>query len=158
MGLVDEAIPYRVQAVPGSVYASDFDMGVIGSAYFDTDIANYQVSTGNYTAWNRGWTYRNDGVDIERSSDNVNTNGYNVGFVGQNEWMQYSIDVDESALYDVEVRVATQVDGGQFHLSAGTADITPVTTVPNTGGWQTWQSVTVSLLELLRMKIPFTFS
>jgi len=57
--------------------------------------------------------------------------------------MQYSVDVDESALYDITVRVATQADGGKFHLSAGTADITSSVNVPNTGGWQTWQSVVI---------------
>ena len=75
----NEAVPYQVQDVPGVVYATDFDMGTNGVAYFDTDVANYHVSTGNYTPWNTGWAYRNDGVDIQPINDNVNSNGYNVG-------------------------------------------------------------------------------
>ncbi|MCB0582429.1 MAG: hypothetical protein KDD10_24335, partial [Phaeodactylibacter sp.] len=67
----EETAPYRVQAIPGVVYATDFDMGAVGTAYYDTDVATYHVSTGNYTAWNAGWSYRNDGVDIEPSLDEV---------------------------------------------------------------------------------------
>ena len=52
----DEAIPYAIQDIPGVVYPSEFDMGVLNSAYYDTDVANYQVSTGSYTAWNNGYT------------------------------------------------------------------------------------------------------
>ncbi|MEL6652568.1 MAG: cellulase family glycosylhydrolase, partial [Bacteroidota bacterium] len=61
----DETRPYTVQNIPGIVYTTDFDMGVVGEAYFDNEVANYQVTTGNFTSWNNGWVYRNDGVDIE---------------------------------------------------------------------------------------------
>ncbi len=140
----DEAIPYRTQAIPGIVYPTDFDMGVVGSAYYDKDVANYHISTGNYTAWNRGWIYRNDGVDIEKSEDNVNSNGYNVGFVSKGEWMQYDVDVAASAVYDINIRVASEETNGKFHFATSSADISNVMNVPNTGGWQTWQTVTLT--------------
>ena len=63
----DEAIPYRIQEIPGVVYPSDFDMGVLNSAYYDTEVANYQVSTGSYTSWNNGWVYRSCLVFARRS-------------------------------------------------------------------------------------------
>ncbi len=139
----DEAVPFTVQKIPGVVHPSDFDMGVIGSAYHDTDAANYQVSTGNYTSWNNGWVYRNDAVDLEVSEDAVLTNGYNVGWISSGEWMQYSIDVEADGLYDVEVRTASAGTEGKFHFQAGTADLCGVVSVPGTGGWQNWQTVTV---------------
>ncbi|MBK8492992.1 MAG: carbohydrate-binding protein [Saprospirales bacterium] len=139
----DEAISYTIQAIPGVVYPSDFDMGVVGSAYSDSDLADYHVSTGNYTAWNSGWAYRNDGVDIEATNDNVNSNGYNVGWIATGEWMQYSVDVAESALYDVHVRVAANGSDGKFHFGIGDADVSQVSNVPNTGSWTTWQTVVV---------------
>ncbi len=74
-----ETLPFAVNNIPGIIYASDFDMGIAGEAYHDADIANYNVSTGNYTAWNKGWMYRNDGVDIETTTDAVNSNGYQRG-------------------------------------------------------------------------------
>ena len=139
----DEAVPYNIQDIPGVVYATDFDMGIYGVAYKDNEVADYRVSSGNFTAWNNGWSYRNDGVDIEKGSDVINYNGYNVGWLDKDEWMQYSVDVAESGLYNVEVRVAANEGNGAFHFAIGDAAISPVTDVPNTGGWQNWETITV---------------
>ena len=107
--------PYNIQNIPGVVYASDFSMGLAGEAYLDTDLATYHVSTGSFTAWNNGWSYRNDGVDIDKSSDFINSNGFNIGFISDNEWIQYDINVAAAALYEVHVRTATNTFGGSFH-------------------------------------------
>jgi endoglucanase len=139
----DETIPFNTQKIPGVVYPSDFDMGVVGQAYYDVDVANYSVSTGNYNAWNNGWIYRNDAVDLERTSDTVNTNGLNVGWIDSDEWMQYEVEVTESGVYDIEVRVASGGSGGRFHLSMDGAQVTPSTFAPPTGGWQNWQTVII---------------
>ena len=139
----DATVPYKTQSIPGVVYSTDFDMGVAGAAYFDIDLANFQVSTGSYTAWNQGWAYRNDGIDIETTMDNVNSNGFNVGWCASGEWMQYDVAVATTAVYDVQVRVAANGSDGRFHFAVGGADISPVVVAPNTGGWQNWQTVTV---------------
>lgn len=142
------AMPYRIQSIPGILYPTDFDMGPNGVAYFDQEVANYQVTTGNYTSWNNGWVYRNDGVDIETTTDNTYTNGYNIGWIDTDEWMQYSIDVTEPGVYSAEVRIASNSTSGQFHFSIGESPITPVIQTPNTGGWQTWGSVQVDGIVL----------
>ena len=139
----DEAIPFNIQTIPGIVYASDFDMGVLGSAYWDNEVANYSVTTGNFTSWNNGWIYRNDGVDLEAIQDNVNTNGYNVGWIGTGEWMQYSVDVTADAVYDINVRVAANGSNGKIHFASGNGDITQPMSIPSSGGWQSWQTITV---------------
>ncbi|MEM6763582.1 MAG: carbohydrate-binding protein [Bacteroidota bacterium] len=139
----DTAIPFAENAIPGVVFATDYDMGGPGIAYEDNALATYHVSTGNYTAWNNGWAYRNDGVDIEISEETVNSNGFNVGWLDQGEWMQYHIAVSQPALYDINLRVAADGGDGRFHLGTDGADITATTIVPNTGGWQNWQTVTL---------------
>ncbi|MFK7984154.1 MAG: carbohydrate-binding protein [Saprospiraceae bacterium] len=143
-----ETIPFNTQQIPGVVYATDYDMGVVGEAYFDVDIADFRVSTGNFTAWNSGWTYRNDGVDIEKTEDKVNTNGYNVGWTSNDEWMQYDVNVAESGVYSANVRVASGGDGGQFHFAIGEGAISPVVNVSGTDGWQNWETVTASNIVL----------
>ncbi len=137
----NETIPYNTQDIPGVVYASDFDMGVIGEAYYDNESGNYSVSTGNYTPWNTGWAYRNDAVDIEPCMDNINTNGYNVGWLYNDEWMQYDVNVTEAGVYDVHLRVASGGSGGLFHFSMDGADISTPYYIPPTGGWQSWSTV-----------------
>ena len=141
----DETTPFgSPQKIPGIVYPTDFDLGVIGKAYYDNESGNYQVSSGTYTSWNNGWIYRNDGVDIERTEDNVNSNGYNIGWIGTGEWMNYMVDVDQSGVYDINVRVASNSGGGSMHFEMGNSAITPKTEVPSTSGWQTWQTLTFS--------------
>ncbi|MFK7949696.1 MAG: carbohydrate-binding protein [Saprospiraceae bacterium] len=139
----DETVPYADNNIPGVIYATDYDMGRLGIAYKDDDYGNYSVSTGNYTAWNNGWQYRNDGVDIESSNDNTNSNGYMVGFINTDEWMEYTVDVAADAVYDVNVRVASGTTLGNFYLQMDGADITFPYYAPNTGGWNTWQTITI---------------
>lgn len=138
----DETKPYTTNAIPGIIYATDYDMGRNGFAYFDKQDATYHVTTGNYTSWNDGWAYRNDGVDIQFSEDVTNSNGFNVGWIDKNEWMKYSVEVGSNGVYDIEVRVASET-GGSFRFMIGDTPISSTINVPNTGGWQTWQTVTV---------------
>ena len=139
----DSTLPWSKHQLPGVVYAVEFDLGRPGFAYFDTDLANYHVTTGSFTAWNQGWSYRNDGVDIEASEDPNNLPGYNVGWLEAGEWMQYEVEVAQAGAYDVEVRIAAGGSNGIFHLNSGQAAMTPEIAVPNTGGWQNW----ISLLQ-----------
>lgn len=152
-----ETIPYNTQDIPGVVYPTDFDMGVLGKAYFDTEVANFQVTTGNYTSWNNGWAYRNDGVDIQASSDNVNSNGYNIGWLDTGEWMLYDVNVANSAVYEVHVRVASGVNGGRFHFEVGEADISTPYQTSGTNGWQNWETVVIPnvILDASDRKLKF---
>lgn len=133
----DETIPYNgtPSAIPGVIHMADFDLGKNNFAYYDTVVADYNLSTGEFTAWNSGWSYRNDGIDIEKNDDNVNSNGFHVGFVEQDEWMKYTVQVDETAAYKAKVRLATQETGGKFYLSIDDQEITTSQTVSSTGGW-----------------------
>jgi hypothetical protein len=139
----NETIPYANNTIPGVIYASDYDLGVVGRAYKDNDLANYSVSTGEYSPWNNGWAYRNDGVDIEASSDNVNTNGYNIGFFETDEWLQYEVSIPTSGVYDIHVRAASGGSGGRMHFKAGNAAITPSSFTAPTGSWQNWKTTII---------------
>lgn len=144
----DEAVPYAVQQIPGIVYMSDFDMGRNGIAYLDEAVADYNLSTGNYTAWNSGWAYRNDGVDVEKSADNVNSNGYNVGWTSAGEWMQYSVDIEEDAVYEAKIRYSASSGSGSFHLSTENGDVSTTKNLPSTMGFDNWRTYTMSDLIL----------
>ena len=136
----DEVLPFNTQEIPGVVFSSEYDMGRNGFAYFDTEVANYELSTGNFTAWNSGWTYRNDGVDLERNTDNVNSNGYNVGFMEGGEWIQYSVDVKEEGIYNVNVRYAAGAPTGEYHLSTNNGALTETQELNSTFGWASWRT------------------
>ena len=101
------------------------------------------VTTGNFTAWNNGWIYRNDGVDIEPCVDPINSNGYNVGWTEKGEWLQYEVNVETEAVYDLNIRYATAGTDGEFKMSIDGADISPNIFVPVSGGWQSWTTFTI---------------
>lgn len=130
------------------IYASDYDLGRNNYAYYDTDTANYHVTTGNYTAWNVGWSYRNDGVDIEPSGDqDEKSNGFNVGWTNPGEWLQYTLNVDATDIYEMKIRYAS--DGtGKVKVSVDGSLATQSISLPSTGGWQAWETTTLSNLVL----------
>ncbi len=84
--------------IPGRIEAEDYDSGGEGIAYHDVDASN------------NGGKYRSDGVDIENTSDAGG--GYNVGWIRNDEWLEYTVDVAEDGDYDFDVRVASSSAGG----------------------------------------------
>jgi endoglucanase len=154
----DETKPFTRHTIPGQIDASDFDLGKNGYAYFDTQVADYNLSTGTFQPWNSGWSYRNDGVDIERSQDPM-SNGFNVGFTEKGEWMKYTVNVAESGVYRITTRVATESSDAKIHFTINDQSVTPSVDVARTGGWQTYEELVIEdvLLEegMHGLKIQF---
>lgn len=109
-------------AIPGVVEAEDFDTGYGSIAYEDSDGPN------------NGGQYREGAVDIQQSS----IGGFNLGWIRQNEWTEYTVDVETAGEYLIETLVATPTSGGTFALEFDGVDVTGDVTVPFTGGWQNW--------------------
>jgi endoglucanase len=139
-------IPFRVYKVGDPVNAVNYDMGRSSYAYWDTDSANYYLSTNLYTAWNKGWIYRNDGVDIEKCIDTYpGSNGYSVGWTDNKEWMQYTIYADSAAAYTFRIRSASlYAAAGIVHLSINGTDISSPKSLTGSGNWNVWRSDSVS--------------
>ncbi|CAZ95067.1 carbohydrate-binding protein [Zobellia galactanivorans] len=84
------------------------------------------------------YLYSND-VQKEPCSEG----GENVGYINNGSWMSYpGINFPSSGNYLIEYRVASAVDGGRFSsdLEAGETVLGELS-VPNTGGWQNWTTV-----------------
>ncbi len=128
-------IPYADHQIPGVVYLSDYDLGTNGIAYYDVNYANYSLSGEPYEAWNSGWAYRNDGVDIQTNSDNINSNGYHIGYTKDKEWLKYTVQVIETGFYNINFRYATTQTGGKVKLFVNDLDIVGTVNLGNTGGW-----------------------
>ena len=65
--------------------------------------------------------------------------GYRLGTLG--EWLQYTADVIASGTYALELRVASASTGGTVRVEVDGVDVTGTLVVPNTGGWQAWQTI-----------------
>lgn len=120
-------------AVPGKIEAEHYDLGCPGQSYIDTDPENL------------GQAYRDDGVDVEASTDAGG--GYNVGWIRDGERLNYTVQVAANDNYDFHFRVASDGNGSSFLIKMDGQSVASVQT-PNTGGWQSWQTVTVSRVPL----------
>jgi hypothetical protein len=125
--------PYSGSAVtmPGKVEAENFDNGGEGVAYHDSDTTN------------SGGAYRSTGVDLESTTDSGG--GYNVGWTKPGEWLGYTVNVPSAGTYTLQARVASSGSGGTFHVEFGGSNKTGTMTVPNTGGWQSWTTLSSSV-------------
>lgn len=95
--------PYRNHSAPGRIFATEYDLGRIGKAYQDNDFQNLWVSSGQHTEWNAGNKMRNDGVDIYACNDKV-TNGYYIGKTENGEWLQYTLNINQTKEYKLNIR------------------------------------------------------
>ncbi len=129
-----------------SINAVDYDLGRNSYAYWDTDTANYYISTGgSRTGWNLGRSYRNDGVDIYKEE---NGDGYYVGETKEGEWLQYSFESITEGKYSIEVEVASIVDTAQFILKINKSEIEKPVQVPNTKGYENWVRIKAPAVTL----------
>lgn len=93
------------------------------------------------TAGNTGNQYRADNVDIEATSDAGG--GYNVGWTASGEWLAHNnVTFPTTGAYTIAYRVAAPSVGGVISadLNGGTIQL-GTTSVPATGGWQSWTTV-----------------
>jgi hypothetical protein len=120
-------------AVPGTVQAANYDTGGQGVAYNVTSVNGSANS------------YRSDGVDLEACTDTGC--GYDIGWTAAGQWFKYTVDVATAGTYSVGFRLASPygiTDGLHIANAAGT-NLSGSIAVPNTGGYQTWTTVTASI-------------
>jgi hypothetical protein len=121
-------------SLPGLIEAENYDDGGEGAAYHDSDLTNI------------GGHYRSEDVDIAPAIDQGD--GYAVGYLTAGEWLAYSVDVQQSGTYTFDFRVAAAGPGGTFHVEANGVNITGPLTIPDTGGWQNWTTITADGVAL----------
>ncbi len=126
-------------AVPGTVEAANYDTGGQGVAY------NVTSTNGSANS------YRPDGVDLEITSDPQGTSGtgagYDLGWTAAGQWSRYTVNVAGAGSYTLSLRLASPsgvTDGLHIADSAGT-NLSGDITVPATGGWQAWTTVTATV-------------
>ncbi len=119
--------------LPGIVEVENYDEGCGKNSYSDFDEGN------------SGEAYRTDDVDIEICSEG----GYNVGWIEPGEWLEYTVDIEESMEYDIFLHTASSEIAGAMEVSFPEGDITSgEIEIPVTGGWQNWDTVIVRKVAL----------
>jgi hypothetical protein len=115
-------------ALPGTIAAADFDNGGEQVAYHDI------------TAGCTGYC-------PTRNTD-VDTYGSVIFRAFGGEWTKYTVNVASAGTYTLMVDVGATEAGYTFHVEFDGVDVTGPLTVPNTGNWSVFQTVTKTGVSL----------
>jgi endoglucanase Acf2 len=141
---VGEQIPYLGSPViiPGVIEAGFYDVFEGGNgqniSYVDTSIGN-------------NGDFRTD-ENIDAVSNNQE--GATVGWITAGEWLEYSVDVQTSGKYNLEIRYASgnPNGGGPFYLEIDGVKISSDIFVPTSNDWGNWATTLVTDITLTEGK------
>ncbi|WP_343617970.1 PQQ-dependent sugar dehydrogenase [Flavobacterium sp.] len=124
--------PYQglVAQIPGIIEAENYDVGP--GAFLDKN-------GGGDTAYRPG-----DGVGTEACSEG----GFNLAYVAKDEWLKYTARVNTTGNYTINLRISTPYNTRKLHLEVDGVNVTGILNIPNTGGFQAWQTVAVPNIPL----------
>ncbi|NJM16467.1 MAG: carbohydrate-binding protein [Bacteroidales bacterium] len=124
-------------SIPGTVQAEDYDLGGEGIAFHDDGAKD---GDGSYRP--------GDNVDVQ-SCSGCSGGEYNVGWIYNGEWLEYTINVANSGNYTIEAMVASAVSGTKnFDLVFSNGDLTSSFIFTDNNGWQSWSTVANSGVHL----------
>ncbi|MCA8832964.1 cellulase family glycosylhydrolase [Hymenobacter sp. BT728] len=124
--------PFTPFSIPGTIPATDYDLGRDGIAYHDDFSARTDYR--DYTPTNKGGAYRNDGVDIAKCPDMPN--GFAVQQLTAGEWLAYTVTVTAPGSYKAELHLQPGPDTGRISLKLGDLAV-GTAVVPTSADWTT---------------------
>ena len=151
----DSTIPYSSNVVPGTIYASNFDLGNNLNAYYDTNSYDFEYSTGTYQASN-SFTYRNDGVDVN-STTYTGANGYCIEYIEKGEWVVYTIDVEEDGMYDIDMFYSSTSNSGKISFEINGLPIRSNISLGNSGSYDIFIKKRLEKVKLSKGENRFKF-
>jgi hypothetical protein len=83
--------------------------------------------------------------------------GLNVGYIDNGDYMDYSVTVAAAGRYTASFRIATVAAGSSLQVLSSAGAVLATMSLPNTGGYQSWQTVATALTlpagsQVLRIK------
>lgn len=136
--------PFKNLQAPGKIFATDYDLGRIGSAYSDKDFINLWVSDpAKRSEWNSGNQLRNDGVDIYRTKNNE----YYVGKTKSGEWLQYTINSKADKTYTFDIKYASENDA-KIRIEDASGKLLTTVSLASTGGNEIWKTASAKGIHL----------
>jgi hypothetical protein len=143
----DKAVPFNPHTINQPIAATDYDLGRNRYAYFDLDTGNYYISNGGTrSTGNKGYTYRNDGVDIVQQ-EGSNPEVYYVSNIDAGEWLEYTVTIPQAGRYTVLATASAPASGGKVYVTINET-MTKTASIPHTGKPTDWKTVPIGTLQL----------
>ena len=135
--------PYKEVAakIPGKIEAENYDVGGHNKAFYDNDREN------------QGKAYREDEVDVVDISDSkcgdAACSGYAIGYTQDDEWVEYTVNVEADAKYDITANIATAYETSGMQLLVDDKAITDAITFEKVDSvWTTYKVVDIGSVDL----------
>ncbi len=122
--------------LPGRIEAAQYDNGSEGFAFHNADFID---SSEQLLA-----------TDVNSKVNRDDNSGQHIARMDTDDWLTYSVDVAKSADYGFTFCVSSPYDEKAFYIEVDDKRATPDITVPNTGGWGEWQSVSCDKVHLMQ--------
>ncbi len=119
--------------------------GAVLPPFADVPVVNTIVARLNIPGTLEAENYTvNSGFGFELCSDAGG--GKDAGWTEPGDYLEFQVRISEKALYRITYRYSCNTTSGSAELSltSGPKKIIQVVSLPGTGGWQSWSSVTVS--------------
>ena len=130
-------------SVPGTIQCEDFDTGGQGIAYNDL------------TSSNAGGAYR-PAEDVDVAPTNDAGGGHHVNGTNPAEWMDYTVRVQKTDSFNLDLRCLTPSAGSQVRVFVDGTAAGGVVSIPASGTWQTVTIPNIAMnegLHTLRLSI-----
>jgi hypothetical protein len=127
--------PFPVGDTPITIQAEDYDLGGEGIAFHDTTPTT-----------NSGGDYR-DGADggFDVKLINLTSDQYRLGDAFAGEWVEYTLDVQQSGTYQLDLRLSQKDPNARMHVEVDGVDVTGSIAIPDTNDFSTFRTVTEQL-------------
>ena len=141
-------LPFNDLIIPGNIHLVDYDIGANGIAYFDFDYIDNRPGGGGINVWNNGWAYRNDGVDIQVST-NTQLSKYHVSHTQSGEFLKYTINVLQEGSYDFSIISSSETAGSSVSIfNEENETLIDEAKLPNTQSYDIWTETELGKADL----------
>ncbi|UOQ73138.1 cellulase family glycosylhydrolase [Hymenobacter cellulosilyticus] len=138
-------VPYTALRIPGTIHATDYDMGRNGIAYQDAYAE--RIDYRKEAPTNNGSVYRNDGIDIQINSDKL-SNGFAISDMAAGEWINYTVTVAKAGTYTLQARVKNDTSAPAKLTVKLDAAVVGTLTVPQAAAASSWTTISVPTTAL----------
>jgi hypothetical protein len=137
-----ERSPYKDHQVPGVIQFEDFDLGDAGETYVDADLGN------------QGGAYRPESsVDMGEKADGA----YYVGWTNGGEWLEYTVEVNATGKFGIQIDYANEGEGQKALLFADGKPVTDTLVFLASGGLDQWASTEIQYFQASAGKTQLRF-
>jgi Predicted peptidase len=115
--------------------------GAVAESFVDINVTPHTNNFTNGLAHVEAETYSYFNSVMTQPTSDVG-GGLNAGGINAGSWMDYYINVPATGSYTFRARVASPYDGDQLQFKDSNGVVLSTVALPNTNGWQTWQTAT----------------